>query len=32
MTCNVVTCTRTDAMSGIMELMTAGKFRRLPVV
>ena len=32
MTCKVITCTRTDTMSGITELMTAGKFRHLPVV
>lgn len=32
MTRKVVTCTRADTMSGIMELMTAGKFRHLPVV
>jgi CBS domain-containing protein len=32
MTCEVVTGTRADTMSGIMELMTAGKFRHLPVV
>lgn len=32
MTRKVVTCTRTDTMSSIMELMTAGKFRHVPVV
>ncbi len=32
MTRKVVTCTRADTMSGIMELITAGKFRHLPVV
>ena len=32
MTRKVVTCTRADTMSNIMELMTAGKFRHLPVV
>ena len=32
MTRKVVTCTRADTMSSIMELMTAGKFRHLPVV
>jgi CBS domain-containing protein len=32
MTRKVVTCNRADTMSGIMELMTAGKFRHLPVV
>ena len=32
MTRKVVTCTCADTMSNIMELMTAGKFRHLPVV
>ena len=32
MTRKVVTCTRADTMSSIMELMTVGKFRHLPVV
>ncbi len=32
MTRKVVTCTRADTMSSIMELMTAGRFRHLPVV
>lgn len=32
MTREVVTCSRADTMSSIMELMTAGKFRHLPVV
>ena len=32
MTRKVVTCTRAETMSSIMELMTAGKFRHLPVV
>jgi CBS domain-containing protein len=32
MTRNVVTCTSAETMSRIMELMTAGKFRHLPVV
>ena len=32
MTRKVVTCTRADTISSIMELMTAGKFRHLPVV
>ena len=32
MTRKVVTCTRADTISSVMELMTAGKFRHLPVV
>jgi len=32
MTRKVVTCRRAETMSSIMELMTAGKFRHLPVV
>ena len=32
MTREVVTCTRAEALSSIMELVTAGKFRHLPVV
>jgi CBS domain-containing protein len=32
MTRKVVTCTRAETVSGIMEMMTAGKFRHLPVV
>ena len=32
MTRKVVTCGRADTISNIMELMTAGKFRHLPVV
>jgi CBS domain-containing protein len=32
MTRKVVTCTRAETISSIMELMTAGKFRHLPVV
>ena len=32
MTRKVVTCSRADTISSIMELMTAGKFRHLPVV
>jgi CBS domain-containing protein len=32
MTRKVVTCNRAETMSSIMELMTAGKFRHLPVV
>jgi CBS domain-containing protein len=32
MTRNVVTCTSAETMSRIMELMTGGKFRHLPVV
>ena len=32
MTRKVVTCTRADTIISIMELMTAGKFRHLPVV
>lgn len=32
MTRKVVTCTRAEIMSSVMELMTAGKFRHLPVV
>ena len=32
MTRKVVTCSRAETMSSIMELMTAGKFRHLPVV
>ncbi len=32
MTRNVVTCKSSATVSGIMELMTAGKFRHIPVV
>jgi CBS domain-containing protein len=32
MTRRVVTCSRAETISSIMELMTAGKFRHLPVV
>jgi len=32
MTSKVVTCTCADTMSSVMERMTAGKFRHLPVV
>ena len=32
MTGKVVTCDRRDTISSVMELMTAGKFRHLPVV
>ena len=32
MTRKVVTCKETDTISAIMEMMTAGKFRHLPVV
>ena len=32
MTSKVVTCTRGETVSSVMELMTAGKFRHLPVV
>jgi CBS domain-containing protein len=32
MTRKVFTCTRTETISSIMELMTAGKVRHLPVV
>jgi CBS domain-containing protein len=32
MTRKVVTCNRAETMSSIMERMTAGKFRHLPVV
>ena len=32
MTRKVTTCTETDTISVIMERMTAGKFRHLPVV
>ena len=32
MTRNVVTCTETDTIGHLMERMTAGKFRHLPVV
>jgi CBS domain-containing protein len=32
MTRKVVTCNRAETMSGVMERMTAGKFRHLPVV
>ena len=32
MTRKVVTCNRAETMSSIMELMTGGKFRHLPVV
>jgi CBS domain-containing protein len=32
MTRKVVTCTETETVGGIMEQMTAGKFRHLPVI
>jgi len=32
MTRKVVTCTCAEAISNVMELMTAGKFRHLPIV
>jgi CBS domain-containing protein len=32
MTRNVVTCSEEESVAGIMERMTAGKFRHLPVV
>ena len=32
MTRNVVTCSEEDSVAGIMERMTVGKFRHLPVV
>ena len=32
MTRKVVSCRQTDTVSGIMEMMTLGKFRHLPVV
>ena len=32
MTRKVTTCTESDTISSIMELMTAGKFRHVPVV
>jgi CBS domain-containing protein len=32
MTRKIVTCSRAEAISGVMDLMTAGKFRHLPVV
>ena len=32
MTCKVVTCSRAETLSGVMERMTDGKFRHLPVV
>jgi CBS domain-containing protein len=32
MTRKVITCTETDTIAFIMERMTAGKFRHLPVV
>lgn len=32
MTRKVVTCRETDTVAGIMEMMTTGKFRHLPVV
>ncbi len=32
MTPKVITCRETDTISSIMEVMTAGKFRHLPVV
>jgi CBS domain-containing protein len=32
MTRKVITCTETDTIASIMERMTAGKFRHLPVV
>jgi len=32
MTRKVVTCSRTDTIAGLMERMTEGKFRHLPVV
>ncbi len=32
MTRNVMTCSESDTVAGIMEQMTAGKFRHIPVV
>jgi len=32
MTRKIVTCSRAETISGVMALMTAGKFRHLPVV
>jgi CBS domain-containing protein len=32
MTCDVVTCSRSETVAAIMERMTEGKFRHLPVV
>jgi CBS domain-containing protein len=32
MTSKVITCRETDTVSAIMEVMTTGKFRHLPVV
>ena len=32
MTRKIVTCSRAETISGVMDLMTAGKFRHLPVV
>ncbi len=32
MTSNVVTCSETDAINDVMEKMTAGRFRHIPVV
>ncbi|MGY2847101.1 CBS domain-containing protein [Bradyrhizobium sp. USDA 4510] len=32
MTKKVVSCRESDTVSGIMEMMTTGKFRHLPVV
>src|SRR6185436_4303169 len=32
MTCKVMTCTESDTIAALMERMTAGKFRHLPVV
>ena len=32
MTRKVVTCTQTDTVASLMELMTTGKFRHVPVV
>jgi CBS domain-containing protein len=29
--CKIVTCSRAETISGVMDLMTAGKFRHLPV-
>ena len=32
MNAKVVTCTRADTVGAVMEMMTAGKFRHVPVV
>ena len=32
MTCKVISCRQTDTVAAIMEKMTSGKFRHLPVL